>query len=103
MRLPILISLVALAALCGRATAADLTATELQSAKKLYVAKCAKCHKFYDPAGYDQDEWNLWMEKMRKKSKLKPDQYDLLCRYLATLRPAAKEAAPATAPGKPKR
>jgi hypothetical protein len=66
--------------------ASDLTAQELKEGRKLYIAKCARCHKFYDPAKYSDTDWNKWMEKMSKKSKLKPDQKELLSRYLNTFR-----------------
>ena len=47
---------------------------------KIYVAKCAKCHRFYDPTHYSQPDWVLWMEKMSAKSKLKAAQAELLNR-----------------------
>lgn len=65
---------------------AVLSPKETKEARKLYNLKCAKCHKFYDPADYTQLEWDEWMLKMSKKSKLKPAQHDLLSRYLETLR-----------------
>ena len=68
------------------ARAADLSDKETAEARKLYNAKCAKCHKFYDPAKYDGAEWNRWMAKMNKKAKLKADQAELLGRYLDTYR-----------------
>ena len=68
------------------AGAAELSPTELQDGRKLYTAKCAKCHKFYDPAKYDDEAWRSWMTKMSKKAKLKPAQTDLLSRYLETYR-----------------
>ena len=68
------------------AGAAELSPTELKDARKLYTAKCAKCHKFYDPAKYDDEQWRTWMTKMSKKAKLKPAQADLLSRYLGTYR-----------------
>jgi cytochrome c5 len=68
------------------AHAADLSPSETKAAKRIYVAKCAKCHKFYDPAVYDRAQWDMWMKKMGKKSKLKPEQHQLLSRYLETLR-----------------
>ena len=61
---------------------AELSPKETESAHKLYVAKCAKCHKFYDPAKYSTEEWNIWMKKMSRKSKLKPDQEKLLSTYI---------------------
>ena len=68
------------------ARAAGFAEEEIVAAKKIYLAKCAKCHKLYDPASYANTEWESWMQKMGKKSKLKPEQYDLLARYLDTLR-----------------
>jgi|GEM_PF-2419550 len=68
------------------ASAADLSEKELKEAKKIYLSKCAKCHEFYPPADYSKTEWDRWMVKMRKKSKLKPEQFDLVERYTETLR-----------------
>jgi hypothetical protein len=68
------------------ARAAGFAEEEIVAAKKIYVTKCAKCHKLYDPASYTDTEWESWMQKMGKKSKLKPEQYDLLARYLDTFR-----------------
>src|SRR5437762_337087 len=68
--------------LTASATANELSAKETGAAQKLYTLKCAKCHKFYDPKAYDQGEWDSWMRKMQKKSKLKPEQFDLLSRYI---------------------
>jgi nitrate/TMAO reductase-like tetraheme cytochrome c subunit len=72
------------------ASAAELSSKEIKDAKKIYIAKCAKCHKFYDPAAYDQAEWDEWMQKMREKSKLKVNQFELLTRYLETIRGSVK-------------
>ena len=56
--------------------------------QKLYIAKCAKCHKFYDPAKYSEVDWEMWMAKMSKKAKLKPAQEAELSRYISeNLRP----------------
>ncbi|MDB6122461.1 MAG: hypothetical protein JWQ71_1454 [Pedosphaera sp.] len=70
--------------------AADLTEKETKAAKKIYTAKCAKCHKFYDPNDYNSEEWQSWMVKMNKKAKLKPDQAELLSRYIDTIRTTEK-------------
>ncbi len=82
-----------LATATGPASEGKLSDTDLAAAAKLYHAKCARCHKFYDPAAYSQAEWDVWMQKMGKKSKLKPDQFALLSRYLETLRTPAKAPA----------
>ena len=66
-----------------------LSEPEIAAARKLYVAKCAKCHKFHHPAKYTDDEWRTWMRKMSRKAKLKPEQNELLSGYLETFRYAA--------------
>src|SRR5262249_5512286 len=64
---------------------------ETSIAKRLYVARCARCHKFYDPAKYSDEEWRKWMTKMSKKSKLTPEQSEILSRYIdSTFRSANK-------------
>jgi hypothetical protein len=63
-----------------------MSSEEIASAKQLYLAKCARCHKFYDPAAYADGEWRIWMAKMSKKARLKPDQEQLLSRYLQAFR-----------------
>ena len=76
--------------LCGAlvASPAELSEQDAAAGKKIYVTKCARCHKFYDPAKYGEEDWNNWMEKMRQKARLKDDQYTLLSSYLQSLRPA---------------
>jgi cytochrome c5 len=68
--------------------ATGLSGGELSEATKLYTAKCAKCHKFYNPAAYNDAEWRSWMAKMSKKVRLKPNQEQLLSRYLDAFRAA---------------
>lgn len=63
-----------------------LAAPEIAGARKLYVSKCARCHKFYNPLDYGDTEWRAWMRKMTKKARLKPDQAELLARYLDAVR-----------------
>jgi len=84
MRLLLIAASLALAFSVARA--AELSPGDIAAAKKLYNAKCAKCHKLYDPGDYAPKEWEDWMRKMGKKSKLKPPQYELLSRYLETFR-----------------
>ena len=56
------------------------------SVRGVLQAKCAKCHEFYDPKKYSEEDWRKWMGKMNKKSKLKREQADLLGRYLDSYR-----------------
>ena len=55
---------------------------ETTVARRLYISKCAKCHKFYDPAKYSDEDWEKWMGKMSKKAKLTPEQAKALSRYI---------------------
>ena len=68
------------------AIADEWTLKELAAARKTYVAKCAKCHRFYEPTNYSENDWRTWMEKMNKKSKLKEEPASLLTRYLDAYR-----------------
>jgi hypothetical protein len=61
----------------------DSPSNESGAGQKLYVAKCAKCHKFHEPAKYSEADWQMWMTKMSKKAKLKPEQEKILSRYIA--------------------
>jgi mono/diheme cytochrome c family protein len=66
------------------ATAA--TPGDLAAGKKVYTGKCARCHKLYDPAKYDDKTWDSWMQKMKLKTKLTDDQYRRMSEYVTTLR-----------------
>jgi hypothetical protein len=68
------------------ASAAGFSAQEISAATSLYAIKCAKCHKFYDPMAYSDKDWEMWMSKMSRKAKLKPEQDTLLRRYLGEFR-----------------
>lgn len=86
MRWFLVTAVVALAVLPA-AGAAELSATELKDARKLYNAKCARCHKWYDPAAYTDAEWRKWMTSMNKKARVRGAQAELLGRYLDSFRP----------------
>ena len=66
----------------GAAKAKDIPGDETALARKLYVAKCAKCHKLYPPANYSDEEWRMWVGKMSKKARLKPEQQRILSDYI---------------------
>ena len=65
---------------------AGFSAEDISAAGNLYSLKCGKCHEFYDPAQYNDEDWLSWMKKMGKKSRLKPEEGELLSRYLAAFR-----------------
>ena len=76
------------------ANGAALSAFEIREGARLYTLKCAKCHQFYDPADYSNQDWQSWMLKMSKKAHLKSDQEELLSRYLDAFRPKDDPLAP---------
>ncbi len=78
--------LLALAGTWAAAGIDGLTVKDRAAACKIYVAKCAKCHQFYEPTNYTEPAWRRWMEKMSKKAKLKPEPAGLLNRYLDAYR-----------------
>lgn len=55
-------------------------------ASALYALKCGRCHKFYDPQAYDESDWQMWHDKMARKSKLTPQQERTLSEYLKAAR-----------------
>ena len=67
-------------------SSAGLSADDITQGAKLHTAKCARCHKLYDPEAYSDADWYLWMMKMSKKAKLTPDQAAVLSRYLEGFR-----------------
>ena len=67
-------------------TNATLPPEQVTEARHLYLNKCARCHKFYNPGVYSEAEWQTWMHKMSRKAKLTPAQEDLLAKYLETFR-----------------
>jgi hypothetical protein len=63
-------------------TSSSSKSDPITAGQKLYVNKCAKCHKFYDPTKYSDADWNMWMGKMSRKAKLKPEQEQQLSTYI---------------------
>ncbi len=84
------ISTFCLAASLGRA--AEPAIKSSSPGKKLYQARCAKCHRMYDPGKYTDAQWQSWMGKMSKKAKLRPEEKQALLDYVEqTLRDPAKK------------
>jgi len=73
---------IALTGCAGATKTAEVSIDETSASRTLYVAKCAKCHKIYDRAKYSDEDWHKWMAKMSKKSKLTPEQSEMLSRYI---------------------
>jgi hypothetical protein len=45
-----------------------LTSKQRTEASRLYNTRCIACHRLYDPIGYSDDEWKLWMARMSRKA-----------------------------------
>jgi hypothetical protein len=103
MRAAVLLLLFLPAAIAVASGSNDLTFKELSAARKIYVAKCAKCHRFYEPKDYSDADWASWLEKMSRKSKLKEEQSTLLRRYLDAYRTGEVAGKPETKPVPPER
>ena len=80
---------------CAASAAPQLPFNDAAVARKLYLGKCAKCHKLYDPAKYSDRNWDLWFGKMSKKAKLTANEQRLLSDYiLQTYRSRPQESQP---------
>jgi hypothetical protein len=73
--------------LATRARGRGFPEEQILTSARLFNAKCVRCHKAYDPADYSKADWEVWMEKMAKKSKLTPEQAELISKYTAASRP----------------
>ncbi len=65
---------------------AAVSTGELAKGRGLYELKCAKCHKLYDPSDYSEEDWRLWIGKMRKKAHLNDETFCLIDGYLDSVR-----------------
>jgi hypothetical protein len=69
-----------------RVLAAGWSPTDANRASDLYALKCGRCHKFYDPSAYSAEDWDVWITKMSRKSRLTAEQEKTLFEYLAKAR-----------------
>ena len=84
------------AAAAAAAATAGMPPAEISRAADLYVLKCARCHKFHDPADYADAEWGTWMTKMSQKARLPAEDAALLARYLDASRKVSVARGPAS-------
>ena len=69
-----------------RVIATGFSTHDANRSSELYALKCGRCHKFYDPAAYSSEDWDMWMQKMSKKTKLTSEQEQTLTIYLDVAR-----------------
>lgn len=53
---------------------------DMPADKKLYIAKCGRCHDPFE-AAVDEMTWNRWIWKWKDKARLTDDEYDQLMAY----------------------
>jgi len=54
--------------------------------RDVFSGRCSECHQLFDPAGYPDDEWDSWLNKMVPKAKLKANETTALNEFLRTIR-----------------
>jgi mono/diheme cytochrome c family protein len=69
----------------GSAHFPDLTLSELQHGRTLYVSRCGSCHTLKRPAELSATQWQGEVEEMRNKNgvKLSDAEAKAIVRYLA--------------------
>lgn len=58
---------------------------EMAAGRKLYTAKCGRCHEAYNP-GVGEMTWNRWLWKWKNRAGLTNDEYDQLMVYAKMVR-----------------
>ncbi len=58
----------------------------LNSGRDLYLGRCGECHQYFDPASYSNEEWGMWMDKMRGKAKMNNREYEETAQFLKVIR-----------------
>lgn len=62
----------------------EITLEQLQSARKLYAAKCSSCHNLHLPNEYTVMQWPKILDKMQPKAKITDEEKKLLLAYLTS-------------------
>lgn len=76
----------------GKNLYADVSLASLEKGHELYIAKCGSCHKLHKPDSESEAEWRKILPVMARKAKLDPRQYELIERYVFTMKDAGKES-----------
>jgi cytochrome c2 len=58
----------------------------LATGRKLFLNRCARCHKLPHPDEFTPAQWSRIVPKMAKRSGLKPEQRDAVIAYLCSQR-----------------
>lgn len=60
----------------------SLKSEDLESGRKLFVARCGNCHNHPSPTDYAPAQWPHEMEEMAERSHLSADQAAQITRFL---------------------
>jgi hypothetical protein len=60
----------------------DATLRTLARGRALYVDKCSGCHSLYAPSDVTAARWPVALDAMAPRANLRPDEHDLILRYL---------------------
>lgn len=66
----------------------DMNLEKLQAGHALYINKCGKCHYLYRPQRFTEGQWLKKLPDMKKEAKLDSNQYELISRYIFTMKDA---------------
>lgn len=67
----------------ARQTWPQTTRADLERGRELYVAHCSGCHPLHAPREYPPDAWRGFVDEMAPRAMLRPDEADLVIRYLS--------------------
>lgn len=62
------------------------TAQQIRNGRDLFGGVCTECHRQYDPATYNDTEWERTIGGMRGKAKLRGKQSEELDTFVRTVR-----------------
>jgi cytochrome c5 len=60
----------------------DTTRASLERGRELYVARCSGCHPLHPPDSQPAARWAQLVDEMAPRARLKPDERELVLRYL---------------------
>ncbi|NBV22039.1 MAG: hypothetical protein EBS05_08985 [Proteobacteria bacterium] len=63
-----------------------LTGAQIKHGRELFGGACTECHRQYDPATYNETEWERTIGGMRGKAKLKGGESAALDTFVRTVR-----------------
>jgi hypothetical protein len=91
--LPTVLALIVTLALLTISTASAVEPSPADGpGKKLYDAKCTRCHKHHDITVYDDMAWKRLLWKMKDKARLDNEDYGDLSDYLKRVRETERQS-----------